>query len=652
MSIQAERLDGLLGKLNEKQRYGATRQDGKYLVLAGSGSGKTTLITYRVAYLIEMGVKPWEIVSISFTNKAASELTERIVKLVGEKGQDVNTGTFHSLCTRILLKNQGALNMENLTVISENDSESMIKEIAESYGYLKEATNDIFSFIKYCGNEGLYPEDLLDEETREKYPADFLAIHEEYTNQKRRIGYVDFDDLLGLTHKLFKLRPDILETYSKKYKYIILDESQDNSGLQSRMLLQLSSYWGNYMLVGDDLQSIYGFRGADVDTFIKIRDVETDIETILLERNYRSTGNIIKASNIMVENNNNQMEKVSYTEREDGAPVFVYESDDDLRESEYVVNMIEGLVSKMNYSYDDIAILYRSNYLSMNFSLAFSSAGIPYDIQQGTNFYDREEIKTIVGYLRVLENPLDDIALEYIINRPKRGIGPTTINRLKMYASGVNLPLSMVLEHVDDIPKINKPTKERIKVFDEVLKKAKEISKTTTSVTKLIQHVVMESHLMEQYDVSKSKDLTSIENIQELFNIAMAFDEKEVEVNEENQTILTQFLTETALYATEEERALGKVTLSSVHSSKGLEFKIVFLVGLQQGTFPSYKSLSSLESLEEERRLMYVGMTRAEDMLFLSYNRVVYRYGKSERSEKSMFINELPKEHIQYIGTN
>ena len=611
----------------------------------------TRVITYRVALLMDSGVKPWEIVSISFTNKAAKELTERIVNLVGERGADVNTGTFHSLCARILLRNQSALNIDNLTILSETDALKIQEEIAASYGYEKESLQEVIDFINYCGTEGIYPEDYEEYSLTETIKKDLLSIHTEYTNHKLRVGYVDFDDLLGLTHRLFKLRPDILEKYASQYRYVMCDEIQDNSKLQMKLMKMFASVHGNYMMVGDENQSIYGFRGASVTTFIDMVKNDDEIETILLEKNYRSTNNIVSASNALVDNNTMKLGKVSYTENHTGHPIFLYEADDDLREAEYVVKMIKGLINTKKYNYSDIMILYRTNFLGQNMSFALSNAGIPHDIQQGASFYEREVIKTLVSYLRLIENPLDDIALEYIINKPNRKIGDATLSRIKMYAATLELPLSAALEYADDIPKLNKKVKEEILKFDAIIKKTRELSRKTNSVVEILTYLIKETHFMSQFDVSKTKDLNSIELVQELFSIAQNFDKEEKNNEEGSLSILTQFLTATALYISNMEEDTGRVSLMTVHGSKGLEAKVVFIIGMQQGTFPSHMSRTDME-LEEERRLMYVAMTRAEQMLFISYNKLEYRYSNVERAQKSMFIEEIPESFVKRIGKN
>lgn len=643
-----ERLNEITKGLNDRQLEAVRKRDGKYLVLAGSGSGKTALLTRRVAYLIAQGVTPWQIVAISFTRKASQELSSRIQDLTGEAGIDVNTGTFHSLCIRILLKHQQALNMTNLTVLDEEESHKIVKELSEGYGYLKDAVKDVIHWIDYWGTRGIDP----DEAVIENIPEDYISIYRDYIHFKRRVGYVDFDDILSLTAKLFERRPDILEEYSSKYRYIMVDEIQDLSGLQFKIMRQLASHHGNYMCVGDDLQSVYAFRGGDVSNIMNIKQIDPDIETILLEQNYRSTNNIIQASNGFIAHNTKQLNKVSFTENQEGLPVMVYESEDELRESEYIVTMIQGMIQSGEYKYEDIAVLYRANYLSQNIALTFSSAGIPYDVQNGFNFYEREEVKTLVGYLRILDNPLDDIALEYVLNRPKRSIGDVTVDRLKMYAADVNIPLSVALAHVDDVPKVNKPTKQRIRDFADLLDAMRAQLQNDPNIVRLLHYIVKQTGLMKSYDVQRTKDIERIDNIQELFNIAAMFELKDKEPLEEGQTSLSQFLTETALYAKPEtgEELVGKVTLISSHGSKGMEYPVVFIIGLEQGIFPSYHALDDIDNLEEERRLMYVSMTRAEKVLFLSYNKKRYSFGRMQHCKPSQFIGELPEEYVKFLG--
>jgi len=644
------RIEELLSGLNEKQKQAATAVDGKYLVLASAGSGKTRVLTTRIAYLIEIGIKPWEIVGISFTKKAANEIKERVQSVVGEDALDVNMGTFHSLCMRILLKNQAALGMNNVTILDDFESKKVIYDIAMTYGYMSDdSIYEIKSSIDRWGNEGWNSEDVR---AQENVPKDIVDIFEEYSAFKRTVGYVDFNDILSLTSELFRVRPDILELYSSKYKYIMVDENQDINNIQFKLLTQLSSYHKNFMMLGDDLQCIYSFRGSNINNMMDIRTYDPEIKTILLEQNYRSSKTIVEASNGFISNNKKQLEKVSYTANDVGSPVFVYDSLDESREAEFVVNAIEGLIKQKGMDYSDFAVLYRANALSRNIEFAFGRAGIPYSVVGGTEFYERDEIKTIVCLLRAVDNDMDDLAFERIINKPKRGIGETTINRIKMYATEANIPFSKAMEHIEDIPKVNKPTKAKIKSLTALIAKARDLMEQEgQNMNALLRFLILQTHFMEQYDVDKTKDIERIENIQELWNVAIAFDQKEHEALTEGQTVLTQFLTETALYTKGEDKAAqSRVTLTSVHSSKGLEFNSVFVIGVQAETFPSYRSKTD-EAYEEERRLMYVAMTRAEKHLFLSFNRRKYVRGEMKNIGPSHFIGEIPEQYVRYLGT-
>lgn len=643
------RIDALLEGLNENQKRAATAMDGKYLVLASAGSGKTRVLTHRIAYLIELGVQPWEIVGISFTKKASNEIKERVAKLIGEKALDVNMGTFHSLCMRILIRHQEALGMSNMTILDDTEAKKIISDIAVTFGYMSEdAVYEIKNSIDRWGNEGWTAEQVKQQGNN---PEDIVNIYEEYSSFKRSVGYVDFNDILSLTHELFRFRPDILQQYSSKYKYLIVDESQDLNNIQFKLVQQLSSHHQNFMLIGDDLQSIYAFRGSKVDNIMNIRQFDAQVQTILLEQNYRSSQSIVKASNALIANNVNQMEKISYTENGEGSPVFIYDSIDETKEADFVVSVIEGLVKNKGMQYDDFAVLYRANYLSRNIELAFSSVGIPYEIVGGSEFYERDEIKTLVCYLRALDNEMDDLAHERILNKPKRGIGATTVNRISMYAAENNVSFFKALQHIEDIPKINKPTKGRILEFVDLLNQAKEmLRKPDATVLGLLKYMMIQTDFMAQYDVYKTEDLTRIQNIEELWNVAAQFDNKPKEELAENQTIVTQFLTETALYVQDDDPdARARVSLTTVHSSKGLEFKCVFVIGLQAGVFPSYLSTQQ-DDLEEERRLFYVAMTRAKEMLFLSFNRYKYNGGQKQEVQPSRFLKEIPEEYTRYLG--
>lgn len=642
-------INDLLFGLNEKQKKAVQVTNGKYLVLASAGSGKTRVLTNRIGYLIALGVKPWEIVGITFTKKAANEIKERVHGLIGEQALDVNMGTFHSLCMRILLQNQEALGMSNLTILDETESKKIIEDISITYGYLqKDAVYKIKSQLDRWANEGWLAEDVA---SKGNFESDFINIYKEYTDFKRQVGYVDFNDLINLTIELFNKRPDILEKYSKKYKYIMLDEGQDTNNPQFELLKQLSSYHENYMIISDDLQAIYSFRGSNVDNILNIRDFDSEIETILLEQNYRSSKTIVQSSNLFIKNNKKQLEKNSYTENPKGHPIFIYDSIDETREAEFIVSAIEGFVQNKGMNYEDFAVLYRSNYLSRNIELSFGFAGIPYTVVGGSEFYERQEIKGLVSYLRAIDNLKDDLAFERILTTPKRGIGATSIDRLKMFATEAQVPFSKAMEMVEDIAKINKPTKKKIKeTFDLILNLQTQISENNITILNLLKNIVIKTHFMGQYDTDKSSDVQRIQNIEELFNVASQFDNKEKIDLTEDQTLLTQFLTETSLYIEPgKEDDTDKVSLLTVHSSKGLEYKVVFVIGVQDGTFPSSLTQTE-EDYEEERRLMYVAMTRAKEILFLSYNRKKYFRGNVVDTGPSQFIKEMPQQHVRYLG--
>lgn len=649
IDVREKELQSILEGLNEQQVKAVTAMDGKYLVLAGSGSGKTLSGIRRIEHLLHMNVKPWEIVFFSFTKKSALEIQERLIKAVGEIALDVNTGTFHSICMRILLTHQEAIGMHNITVMDDDETAKIIGELATVYGYSeKEGAKEMKYMIDLWGNDGLTPEEV---KGMDKYPEDIVGVYEEYTNYKRAVGYVDFNDILSLTHRLFVARPDILEEYSRKYKYIILDEFQDSSSLQYKILEQLSSYHGNYMLLGDDYQTIFSFRGSDVTNTLSLQERTPDLETILLEQNYRSTNNIVQASNSVIENNKVQLDKISFTENPDGSPVFLYDAADEVREAEFVSTVIKGLVKENGYTYDDFMVLYRAHYLSRPVEFAFNRLGIPYDIVGGMEFYQRAEIKTLVAYLRALDNKLDDLAFERIINIPKRSIGATTIARIKMYASEAEVSFMKALENVEDIPRINNPTKKRIGNFLEMIKEGQEmVRQEDATVQKAFLHILKETNFLEQYDKHKTKDIERIQNIQELWNVIVQFDESEKEELVEGQNILNQFLTETALYTPDEDAdRQARVRLLTSHSSKGLEEKVVFVIGLEAGTFPSYLSTTEKE-MEEERRLFYVSMTRAEKMLFLSHSMAKYSRGQKIYQNPSPFLGEIPEQYLRRLG--
>lgn len=478
-----------------------------------------------------------------------------------------------------------------------------------------------------------------------------VDIYTEYGVFKKAVGYIDFNDILTLTNVLFTKFPEVLAIYANKYKHVLLDEAQDVNNLNVQLLYQLTSVHNNYMLFGDDFQAIYKFRGGDVQNIFDIRERDDEVNTILLERNFRSTKTIVKASNALIAHNKNQMEKVSYSENADGSPIFIYDASDETREVDFIVEVIQGLVKAGTYTYSDFFVLYRSHFLSRVIEFGMSRAGVPYEVIGGLEFYERAEVKTLVAYMRALDNSLDDIAFERIINTPKRGIGQTTIDRLKMYASENQISFFKAMDFVEDIPRINKPTKKRIGDLVKMIKDGQQLALAEdTEVQDVFNYILNETKFLDQYDKDKTKDIEKIENINELWKVAQNFDIKDREDLVEGQSILNQFLTETALYAPDEDAdRYDRVKLLTSHSSKGLEAPVVFVVGLEEGTFPSYRTETE-EEHEEERRLFYVAMTRAEKLLFLTHNRKSYRRGQEINNRPSRYISEIPDEFKHQLG--
>lgn len=647
--------------LNDSQKNIVQSIDGKYLVLAGAGSGKTHTLVRRLCNLIDIGVPSYNIVAISFTNKSSNEIKDRVFSLAGQPAVGINMGTFHSLCMRILLPNQdllykhGLIGQETITILDGDDSEKILKDYANLYGYTDTGSvKDVVSAINYWSNNDTQPDDV------EEAPQGYIDIYREYISYKRQVGYIDFNDILSLTLRLLLADSNILEKYSRRYKYIMVDECQDLNDIQFRLIMLLSSHWENYMMIGDDLQCIYSFRGSNVNNMMNIRDIDPDVQTLLLERNYRSTNTIVNASNDMVRYNRNQLEKISYSEKERGDPIFAYVASDESKEADFITEVILGYIANGTYEYKDFAIIYRSGFMSIQLEMAFAKAGIPYDKTNGTNFYDKAEIKAIASYLRCIQNPYDDVALENIINKPKRGVGGATLDKIKMHATENNTTLLDALKHVSDIPKIRKNTIAEINHLLELLDTWKAYVKEKgdeLSIKKLINKIIRDTDFLSQYKEEKSEDEKRIDNLVELSEVAMKFDKEMAKEENDNSKSLTQFVAGTSLFNVDiaedgeedEEKDDSRVTLTTVHSAKGLEFTVVFAIGLEEGNFPSSKSVTP-EEMEEERRLFYTAMTRAEKTLFLSYNESRVVRHEFVKQRPSRFLSEVPKKYIHILG--
>lgn len=642
--------DEILEGLNPAQKEVVTKIDGKYAVIAAPGSGKTFSMIARAEYLLASGVKPWEILMITFTKKAAGEISDRLLNGIGEDAIEVNTGTFHSIALRILLANQSLLGYKNdITVIDEAETASLISDIAASHGYpSKEGGREVARFIEGWQTEGLSPREVS--ETNE-YPEDIVVIYNQYQKTKRDIGYVDFNDILNLSVYLLENYPHVREKYAKQYKYVIVDESQDSSESNLRMVELLSGHHKNFMLVMDDEQSIYGFRGANLKAVLTMLEKYSDLEVLKLERNYRSTQTIVEAANEVIKGNKNQLQKTSYSENKKGAPIFMYDATDEAREAEFVSTTIKALVSEGKYTYDDFMILYRSHWKGQAMEAGLNSAGIPYDIIGGTEFYERKDIKNLVCYLRAFDNQDDSLAMERIINTPKRGIGARTLDRIQVFANQANISFFEVLQNIEDVPKINNPTKKRIgKFVDFILEGNRMINESGAKASDALYFLLDGIDYLKQFNKEKTADIERIQLIKQLYEMANEFDAREKPELEEGQTIIGQFLTETALYIEEDEEDVqARVQMLTAHASKGLEAKIVFIIGMEHGVFPSSRSETE-EQREEERRLFYVAMTRAEELLFLTYSEKSYMYGRTRENTPSLFLSEVPDKYTHWLG--
>lgn len=635
----------LLASLNPVQQEIVKDTEGQLLVLAGAGSGKTRVLTHRIAYLLQdCNVKPWTILAVTFTNKAAREMKERLVQLVGPAGRDVWIGTFHGICLRILTRFGSEIGHDKFTIIDDKDQKKILKESMELCGV--EYDIDTVGGVISNAKNGLLSPPELQAIAKSQHEKDFANIYQAFEDKKNELNYFDFDDLIMKTVHLLNVSEQARDVYQHQFRYIMTDETQDTNKAQFRLLTQLSAHHENLFAVGDSDQSIYKWRGAEISNIINFQQYFPQVKMYRLEQNYRSTRTIVNASNALIENNKERLDKTAFSEAEEGEPIILYHADDDGREADFVADIIRGSVARRNNKYKDFAVLYRTNRQSRIIETALTQRGIPYQVVGGHAFYDRKEIKDLVAYLRAVSNGLDQLALSRIVNVPKRGIGDTTIGKIQDYAGECGIPFATALENVEDVPKIAVRTQNKVKEFINLMKELSAFTESEEfSVAKLIQLIIEKTDFMSQYDLEKDEDVSRSENIQELINVAGKWDEEA----EDGKGIM-EFLAETSLVADVDgmEDEEDVVTLLTCHSSKGLEFPTVFIVGMEDSVFPHGRSLADPAELEEERRLAYVAMTRAEKRLYISHCKTRYEYGNPRPifNKPSRFLRELPKELI------
>lgn len=640
-------------ELNEGQRAAVLYNDGPSLVIAGAGSGKTRVLTYKIAYLLENGYDPWSILALTFTNKAAREMKERIARQVGiERAKRLWMGTFHSVFLRILHAEAACIGFTSqFTVYDTADSKSLIRSILKEMkldekvykpgvvqARISNAKNHLVPPSGYAANKEAYEADCA-----VRMPA-IREVYRRYWERCRQADAMDFDDLLFYTYLLFRDYPDVLARYREQFRYILVDEYQDTNYAQHSIVLQLSQEHRHVCVVGDDAQSIYSFRGADIDNILGFSKTYPDARVFKLEQNYRSTQTIVSAANSLIEKNRFQIPKTVFSENKKGDSLGVFQAYSDVEEGDIVANKIVELRRKQNYSYSDFAILYRTNAQSRVFEEALRKRGMPYRIYGGLSFYQRKEIKDIIAYFRLIMNPNDEEAFKRIINYPARGIGATTVGKIVEAASANGVSLWTVLcEPLTYGVKFSGGTVNKLQAFRDLIQGLTEMS-VMKNASEAGTEIIRRSGILQDISADSSPEsLGKQENVEELVNGMADFCAQRLEEGNSHVS-LGDFLAEVSLLTdqdSEHDDTAERVTLMTVHSAKGLEFRTVFVVGMEEGLFPSNMCGDSPRALEEERRLFYVAITRAEELCFLTYAKSRYRYGKMEFGSPSRFLHDI-----------
>ncbi len=635
----------ILDGLNEKQREAAGYTEGPLLIIAGAGSGKTRTLTHRIAYLIgECGADPYHIMAITFTNKAAGEMRQRVNGIVGEGAENVWVMTFHATCVRILRRYIDQIGYDNnFTIYDTDDSKSLMKAVFKKLQIdpkmLREAT--VLREISNAKNELLGPDDYADS-VRGDYSKKRIAdAYQEYQAMLRGNNALDFDDLIRMTVELFKHCPDVLEVYQNRFEYIMVDEYQDTNNAQFELVKLLAGKRQNICVVGDDDQSIYKFRGANIMNILNFENVFHGAKVVKLEQNYRSTQNILDAANAVIKNNRGRKSKRLWTDHGEGEPVYFTQYYNGREEAENVADEIARLKRTKKAEYADCAILYRTNAQSREFEEAFVRENIPYFIVGGVNFYSRREIKDVLAYLKTIDNGRDDLAARRIINVPKRGIGATTVQKVVNYAEGHRIDFFTACERAKEIEGLGKAA-DKVIAFARMINGYRERI-AIEGISSVIDRLIDETGLEEEIRSADEDDADErIENIEEFLNRVHIYEE------EHPQGTLSEFLEEVALVSDldDADKDASRVMLMTVHSAKGLEFPRVFLVGMEDGIFPGYMSINSenREDIEEERRLAYVAITRAKEVLKISAAKSRMVRGEMQCNPLSRFVEEIPEE--------
>ena len=635
-------MQNLIEGLNDKQKEAVLATEGPCLVIAGAGSGKTKVLTHKIAYLLsEKNVKPWNILSITFTNKAANEMKQRVEKLVGEASQEMWLGTFHSICVRILRRFIDRIGFDTTFLIFDStDQRTLVKECIKSIGLDDKLFTDrsVLSEISNGKNDMLEPKAY-----QVKYNGDFRKekigeVYELYQKKLKENNALDFDDIINYTIKILTENPDVLEYYTEKFKYVLVDEYQDTNKAQFMLVSILASKYGNITVVGDNDQGIYSFRGADITNILNFEKDFPGSKIVKLEQNYRCTGNILKAANAVIKNNENKYDKKLWTENEEGSLPCLYQAEDEYDEASYIVKQINMLKMEEYLKLSDFVILYRMNSQSRAIEDIFRRENIPYKIIGGLKFYERKEIKDIIAYLRLIFNTSDNLSLKRIINEPKRGIGKTSLDNIQDISDKTGKSMYEIIKYAEqyELNRVKANSIQFVEVIEELRKQVNQIP-----ISELIKLTLNKTGYVKALENENTIEAESrIQNLEEFLTVAIEFEEQMAE------NTLAEFLESISLTSDIDnmEESEDTVTLMTLHSAKGLEFPVVFLVGMEEGIFPGYKSIGEIKELEEERRLFYVGITRAMQYLYLTCAKRRTIFGSTSYNQMSRFLKEIPKD--------
>lgn len=647
--VQSE-LKKQFSHMNNMQQQAVFCTEGPLLILAGAGSGKTTVLVNRIAYILKSELcKPWQILAITFTNKAAGELKERICNAVPEGGSDIWVATFHSTCARILRRYGDRIGFtSHFTVYGTDDQKKLVKDILKQLNYDEKMlpVKRVLNEISKAKDEMLTPQEMLKRAGYDNLKQSVAKVYEIYQSRLKTADAMDFDDMLCKTVELFQKCPDILEFYQNQFKYIMVDEYQDTNKVQYKFVSMLAAKYGNICVVGDDDQSIYKFRGATIENILSFENTFKGAKVIRLEQNYRSTQNILNAANGVISNNTMRKGKTLWTENAVGDKIEVHTSDSERDEAQFIAKTIlDGVADGRKFS--DFAILYRMNAQSNSIEQALSRSGIPHRVIGGRRFYDREEIRDMVAYLQVINNPHDDVRLGRIINVPKRGIGATTLEKASEIAAGLGESIYSVIKDADVYPQLSRAAT-KLKSFVALIDGLMEAEQSGDYSLAELYNLILEHTDYEKYlKTEKDNPDVRIENIEELSSNIIKFEEDYAE-----EASLSNFLEEISLQTDIDnyDAEADSSVMMTLHSAKGLEFPVVFIAGLEEGVFPSIATMMNPDELNEERRLAYVGITRAKEKLYITKAKSRMLMGHTSYNKVSRFVNEIPPELLNYTG--